>query len=116
MEEAIKNLHSIHFRWAMRRLNKMIPKSFVPEKNKLEAWNNLKKLDGNEVEVGMLVGADKEETLSNVDGAFNLPGYNWVFVWDEFKERCGVKCIDIKFDQDDFVESIKKNLHRLCLL
>lgn len=116
MEKAIKNLHSIHFRWAMRRLNKMIPKSFVPEKNKLETWNNLKKLNGNEVEVGMLVGVDKEETLANAGPSFKLPGYNWVFVWDEFKERCGHKGINIEFDKDDFVNSIKENLHRLCLL
>jgi len=122
MEEAIKNLHSIHFRWAMRKLNKMIPKSFVPEKNKFEVWKDLKVFTEDEmkedVEVGMLVGTDKKETLTGVDSSFNLPGYNWVFVWDEFKKRCKEKNIGVNFQGDDksISASIQTNLHRLCLL
>lgn len=122
MGETIKNLHSIHFRWAMRRLNKMIFKPFVPEKNLLETWEDLKVFTEDEmkgeVEVGMLVGVDKKATLADVGKSFKLPGYNWVFVWDEFKKRCKEKSIDINFQEDDksISDLIQNNLHRLCLL
>lgn len=122
MGETIKNLHSIHFRWAMRRLNKMIPKSFVPEKNKFEVWKDLKVFTEDEmkeeVEVGMLVVEWKDDLLANVENKYKLPGYNWVFVWEEFKNRCKEKGLGVKFEEDEksFSDSIKTNLHRLCLL
>lgn len=119
MDKTIKNLHSIHFRWAMRRLNKMIPKSFVPEKNKLEVWNDLKilNLNDNKVEVGMLVGNVKEEKISDGETtSYILPDYNWVFAWDEFETRCENKKINIDFSPGKIEESIKTNLPRLCQL